>query len=524
MRAPSLPRLGDYPAHWARVRPHDNAVVDRGVTTSNAAFEALIDRLAGAMLVAGVRRRDRVAMLATPRLEYLVHFMAAARIGAVWIGLNPRHRLEEFAHVLKDSAPTLLIAMSEIEGRDYRPEIAALRAGPLADTVIVGLDNASDLLPWDAFLERACDRNSLEAAARAVEPDDAALIVYTSGSTGVPKGALISHRAIISSMRIQCEHWWAEPLRVLNNLPINHIGGAVELGCYAIVGGGTNVLMSRFDPVAMPGVLREARVTVLHQVPTMYQLLLDKGRLAPADTASLQALIWSGAPAPAGLITVLRRHCPHLFTAFGMTETCGEILYMPAGASDAELALGVGLPDPAIPIRLGEPDGSGPAKGPSGEIQIRGETCMSGYLGRPEETAAAFTQDGWLRTGDIGEVGPDGLYRISGRLREMYKSGGYNVYPREVEQVIERYPGVAMAAVVGVPDPIYGEIGHAWVLPDAAAGEPAPDAQALEAFCRAHLANYKVPKQFHVRTELPMLPIHKLDKAQLRVWSIAEPA
>ena len=144
---------------------------------------------------------------------------------------------------------------------------------------------------------------------------------------------------------------------------------------------------------------------------------------------------------------------------------------------------------------------------------------MSGYLGLPEATAAAYTADGWLRTGDIGERQPDGYYRITGRLREMFKSGGYNIYPREIELVLEKHPGVEMAAVVSLPDPVYNEIGHAWVL--VRAGDPrAPNAEELLVLCREQLANYKVPKLIHVREDLPMLPIHKLDKVALRQWSL----
>jgi len=521
-RTPALGRVADYPAHWARTRPAADAVVEGAVTTSHAVFEHLIRRAAAALLDAGVQRGDRVAMLSTPRLEHLVLFMASLRIGAVWLGLNPRYRVDELAHVLKDAQPRVVLAMLTIEGRDYREDLAELQAAACAGTTWLALDDdAPGFLGWGAVLASVQPQYlaRLNAAAAEVSTDDPALIVYTSGSTGAPKGAMLSHRSIVSSARIQCEHWWAEPLRVLNNLPINHIGSAVELACHAIVGGGTNVLMARFDPVAMPGVIREQGVTVIHQVPTMYQLLLEKGRPAPADLSSLQALIWSGAPAPRSLIEQLRAYCANHFTAYGMTETGGEVLYTPAGASDEMLSLSVGLPVPQIPLRLGRLDGSGPSEESSGEIQIQGPTMMSGYLGLPEVTAQAFTADGWLRTGDIGERRPDGSYRITGRMREMYKSGGYNVYPREVELVIERHPGVAMAAVVSVPDPLYGEVGHAWILPSK---QPLA-ASDLEAFCRQHLANYKVPKRFHVRAELPMLAIQKLDKVALQKLSADGP-
>ncbi len=529
-RTPEFPRLADYPAHWARTRPGGDAVVEGGVVTSHAAFEHLIQRVAAAMLAAGVHRGDRVAMLSTPRLEHLAHFMAAARIGAVWLGLNPRYRLDELSHVVGDAQPSLVVVMPTIEGRDYRADFAELRAGPLAETCLVALDATDELaaagaglMTWGDFLKAGAQvpPAAVDAAAAKTSPDDVALIVYTSGSTGVPKGAMLSHRSMVTSARIQCEHWWAEPFRLLNNMPINHIGGAVQLAGQAFVAGGTQVLMPRFDPAALPRVIREQQVSLIHQVPTMYQLLLEKGQPTPGDLASLQGVIWSGAPAPPSLIAQLRRFCPRLFTSFGMTETGAEVLYTPENTPDKMLSLSVGLPVPQIPLRLGKVDGSGPADGDSGELQIQGPTVMSGYFKQPQATAEAFTADGWLRTGDIGERLANGHYRITGRLREMYKSGGYNVYPREVERVIERHPGVAMAAVVSAADPVYGEVGHAWILLDPDEGVQA-DAASVEALCRQHLANYKVPKRFHLRRELPMLPIHKLDKVTLRAWSMQD--
>jgi acyl-CoA synthetase (AMP-forming)/AMP-acid ligase II len=517
-RTPELPRLADYPAHWARLRPAGEAVVDGGRVRDWVGFERDISQVARALLAAGVQSGDRVAMLAAPCLEHLLLFMAAARVGAIWLGLNPRYRLDELRHVLCDAQPRVVVAMLDIEGRDYRPEfreLQAVRAGPQAAAAWVALASTGEgLQPWEAFVAAGRDvpEATLDRAVQAVEPDDVALIVYTSGSTGVPKGAMLSHRAIVTTARIQCEHWWAEPFRILNNMPINHVGGAVQIACHAIVAGGANLLMPRFDPVALPAFIRERRVSVTHQVATMYQLLLDRGQPSLEQLAPLQVLIWSGAPAPRSLVQALRRFGARLHTSYGQTESGGEVLYTPPQADDEVLSLSVGLPDSRIPLRLGAEDGSGPASGTEGEIQVQGPTLMSGYFGQPEATRAVYTADGWLRTGDIAERRPDGLFRITGRLKEMFKSGGYNVYPREVELVLERHPGVAMAAVVGVPDAVYGEVGHAWVQPS----DPALSTAALEAHCRAHLANYKVPKRFHLQDELPMLPIGKVDRVALR--------
>ncbi|MDV3219881.1 class I adenylate-forming enzyme family protein [Intrasporangium sp.] len=518
-RTPALDRIGDYPAYFARHTPHADAVVTPSDVLSYEAFDGEINELARAMLAQGVRRGDRVAILAPPSPVHLAHFMAAARIGAAWVGLNPRHTSDELEVVLRDAAPRLVVVTPEYDGRDYRETFGAFAEGCLADAVVVSLGGAArGLTGWRDVLAtgQSVTDDALAAAVAEVTADDTVAIVYTSGTTGTPKGAMLSHRSVVTTARIQCAHWWAQPLRILNNLPINHIGGAVQIACHALVAGGANVLMERFDPVALPTVVRDRGVTVIHQVPTMYQLLLDRGAPTDEDFASVQVLIWSGAAASRPLVERLRRFCDRLYTSYGQTETGGEVLYSPEGAGDEELVDWVGLPDPRIEVRVAPQAEDDPPS--AGELQVRGPTVMTGYWGRPEDTAATVTDDGWLRTGDLAEVGPDGRLRIVGRLRDMFKSGGYNVYPREVEQVLELHPGVSTAAVLGVPDPMFGEVGEAWVLTISDAISP----RDLDAHCRAHLANYKVPKTFHLRRDLPLLPVGKIDKVALRALSRPE--
>jgi acyl-CoA synthetase (AMP-forming)/AMP-acid ligase II len=353
----------------------------------------------------------------------------------------------------------------------------------------------------------------LHAACTAVKPEDAALIVYTSGSTGSPKGALLSHRAIVRTCREQCAHWWAEPFRILGNLPINHVGMAVQGSCQALVAGGTLVFMERFQPDRMPDVIARDNVTIIHQVATMYQIMLDRDGFDPDKLRSLQKIIWSGAPAPLDLIARLREITPHLHTSYGSTEVGGEVLFTVEGADDETLATTVGYPPDEYRVRLADEAGTPVADGDSGEIQVRSDTVMNGYFDRTGDTEAAFTPDGWLRTGDVGQRRPQGDYRIVGRIKEMFKSGGYNIYPREIELAIEAHPGVAAAAVIAVPDPVFVEVGRAYLLAEKGI---VLDPHEIERHCRERLSNYKVPKSFEIRTELPMLPIGKIDKKALQ--------
>ncbi len=422
--------------------------------------------------------------------------MATARIGAIWLGLNPKATYDELAYQVADAEPRLLFTISEFEGRDHLADCQRLCREHASLEAVFPIGDGQ-------LFESNIDQDTWLTALDAVVPDDPALIVYTSGSTGQPKGALLTHRGIVATGRIQCHHWWAEPFRILNNIPINHVGGAVQLAGQAIVAGGVNVLMARFRPDEIPALIAREGVTVIHQVSAMYQMIMDRGEPENHDLSSLQALIWSGSACSGDQVAQLRAWCTNLFTSYGQTEVGGEVLFTAPGAGDEVLTSTVGYPTYGIEVRLAD----------GGELQVRGATVMAGYWRRPEATFEAFTADGWLRTDDILAKDSDGAFRIAGRLKEMFKSGGYNVYPREIEIVLEGHPGVAIAAVVAVDDSVYAEVGHAYVQPETGT---TLDIAGLEALCREKLANYKVPKRFILRHTLPTLPVGKVDKAKLR--------
>jgi acyl-CoA synthetase (AMP-forming)/AMP-acid ligase II len=249
------------------------------------------------------------------------------------------------------------------------------------------------------------------------------------------------------------------------------------------------------------------------QVPTMFQLTLDDPGFDPGMVACVQEIAWSGAMAPENLVRRLHALGPPLSSFYGMTETVGSVCYSDAGASLPDLARTIGRPDPRYDVRIADAEGSAAPRGEAGEIQVRGDFLMLGYLNNAEATREAFTTDGWLRTGDLAIEEPDGQFRLIGRLREMFKSGGYNVYPKEVETVLESHPAVGLSAVVATPDPLYGEVGTAFLVCNAGA---AVDDALLRSHCRERLANYKIPKRFHVLDVMPMLPIGKVDRAELR--------
>jgi acyl-CoA synthetase (AMP-forming)/AMP-acid ligase II len=276
------------------------------------------------------------------------------------------------------------------------------------------------------------------------------------------------------------------------------------------VSGGTTIFMESFDPAQCLALMQAERVSVWGSVPSVFQMQLGLPNFDDYDLSAVQMILWEGAAMPAELITRLLRICPRLATNYGMTETTSAITIVEPTNDEDVLAHSVGYAFPGVEVRLADSDGREPADGTAGEVQARSRLNLLGYWRRPDATAEAFTADGYFKTGDLAVRRPDGRYRIVGRLKEMYKSGGYNVYPREIEATLERHPAIALAAVVATPDPLWDEVGVAYVVP-----REATTAAELERHCRAHLANYKVPKRFVIADELPLLPIGKVDKRAL---------
>jgi acyl-CoA synthetase (AMP-forming)/AMP-acid ligase II len=421
--------------------------------------------------------------------------------------LNPRYRLPELQHCLVDSSPTILLA----RGRPL--EIDALRASCASLEQVVLFDDAISIA---TFLDRgnSIGAQQLEHARSAVESRDPCLLVYTSGSTGAPKGALLHHAGIIDFAMLCHSLWPLTPHRVINYFPINHIGSIVDCMMPCLAAGGTQIMLEQFDPMVCLELIERERVTLWGSVPSVFQMQLALPDFARFDLSSVQLIAWGGAAMPRETIERLRSICPKLATNYGMTETSSAITMVEPTDDLDILANTVGHPRAGAEVRLVDDRNRPVPVGRPGEIQVRSPCNFLGYWQQPDATAAAFTADGFFRTGDLGEQRIDGRLRLIGRLKEMYKSGGYNVYPREVESVLEAHPGVATAAVVSIADPLWQEIGVAYVVPRGSI-----TTQQIEQYCRERLANYKLPKHIVLTSELPLLPIGKVDKRTLRVWA-----
>jgi acyl-CoA synthetase (AMP-forming)/AMP-acid ligase II len=485
----------------ARQSAARDAVVGEGERLSYSQLAQSVDAIACELRRLGLVRGERLALMGTPGPGFLAVLLACGQLGVIWLGLNPAYSVRELAYLLRDAAPRCVcvgagVSPDAMERLKEATALVGMPAWPIR--LAPGVGGALAVLHSQRVLPRCAELDFLP-------PDDAAIIVYTSGTTGRPKGALIAGRGLVEN------GWWLacrcgfEPGRTLIDLPINHIGCVGDLCASSLVAGSTLVFEPRFDAASAVARLRDERITWVGLVPAQYQMLLSQGGLDADSLRSVRHLAWGGAAMPRPLIEYLQAQGPDLFNSYGLTECSGTITITRPGASIDVLSGTVGHPVVDSAARV---DAS---PGEVGEVQIRGPHVFLGYLGRDDATRDAFTPDGWLRTGDLGRLSPAGL-QLVGRTHDRFKSGGYNVDPREIEAVVESMPGVELCAVVAITDPLWGEVGIAFVQ-----GHPEQlGARELEHHCREQLANYKVPKRFIVRSQLPLLPVGKVDKQALR--------
>ncbi|MGB3067229.1 MAG: class I adenylate-forming enzyme family protein [Ottowia sp.] len=497
MQIPKLPRADSYLAHYARTQPDIDAWIDSERRISYANAHAWVDQISRALLAAGLLQGERVAVYGKPSADFMALFLAISSVGCIYVGLNPKYTERELSVIVDDCEPVLVFNLLDADPEHaQKVNDLASRHGTMRCVPAIALP--SFLLEGESV-----PTARLEEARATVQPKDVALLVYTSGTTGLPKGAQLTHRGVtfIGPITSDPTHFGVQgPGRTLCNLPINHVGCVVDICTNNLIAGATLVFQPDFDPVAMLTAIEEHKLTSIGGVPVMFLALANTSQFQSTDYSSLQKVILAGNPPPMPLVQLLQKvmKCA-VFNGYGLTEAMGFSTFTQAEDSAEVVAGTVGQFAPQIEWRIAD-----------GEIQMRGDWLFAGYFRRPEATAEAFTEDGWFKTGDLAEVTPQQNIRLVGRSKEMFKSGGYNVYPLEIEQALESIEGVAMAIVVPVPDDSYVEVGYAFVV-----GHAVTDGS-LKAQLRARLANYKIPKHLEVVGTLPMLPIGKVDRIALK--------
>lgn len=508
----SCRRIHDLVASHAEAIPDRTAAVDGEVRLTYAELDSRVDQIARALVAAGIEPGDRVATMVPPSLEFWLTYLASVSIGATWMGLNPRYQLPEYEYLLADATPRLVFSVTDYEGRPYCAELQSV--GPAVGHFVSFGPAVGRAASFDEFLAAGAQVSDDELARRRAEidPEDIAVIVYTSGTTGRPKGAMLSHRAIMAACL--CNLCWMDDglESTISVAPINHVGALNNVCMNVFAYGGKIVFHHRVDLLAIAEITAREKLTYLVAGPTSFAMFAAQPDQGAERLGHYKLIVFGGGATAEALLKPVHSTGVLMYNVYGQTETCGIVTATDHGASTKVMAETFGRALPGATIRIGDERGNALPVGTPGEIQVAGPYCMSGYFNRPEATAEAFTSDGYLRTGDIGVEHPDGNFSFVGRLKEMFKSGGYNIYPVEIELALNEHPAVKLAAVLPVEHPVFQEVGHAFVETE----DSTLDADALREFLKPLLANYKIPKSFSFEPELPKLPNSKIDKQALK--------
>lgn len=515
---------GTLPNHEALVYTHTG----RRWTFRTLNEEARL--IARGLLAAGVKPGDRVAVWATNVPEWIILQFALAKIGAILVTVNTALRAHEIEYLLRQSESSTLVTIGGFRSVNYLDELrsaGAIGSGDarrgrlphLQRVVFIGSECPEGLIPFDdlrtaAGAVPAADVDALE---KAVGLDDVINMQYTSGTTGFPKGVMLSSRNIVNN-----GYWLAEGLgltpadRLCLSVPLFHCFGCVIGVLGAFTHGACLCPVESFDARRVLETIDRERCTTLFGVPTMFLAELEDPEFARFDLTSLRTGVMAGAPCPEPLMrkVIDVMHLPEMTIAYGLTEASPGITQTPRHASIEERTQTVGRALPEVEVRIVDPATERDvATGERGELWARGYVVMKGYYNMPEQTAAAITPDGWLRTGDQATIDASGNVRITGRIKDLIIRGGENIAPKEVEDALRQHPAVLDVSVYGIASEFFGEEVAAAIR--ARPGEPR-DPAALIAFCEEQLARFKVPRYIRFVDAFPMTASGKIQKFRLR--------
>jgi fatty-acyl-CoA synthase len=500
--------------------PRHEALVDvpSGERWSYQQLSGMVDRVATSLLGMGIAKGDRVGIWSPNCAEWVFVQYATAKIGAILVNVNPAYRSHELEYVLNQSGIRLLIAAPSFKSSDYAAMIEEVRdrCAPLEDVVLLGSDR------WSEVASVEVDEEALTARAGTLCFDDPINIQYTSGTTGFPKGATLSHHNILNNgFFVGNLLGYTDKDRVCVPVPFYHCFGMVMGNLGATSNGATIVIPApAFDPAATLQAVQSERCTSLYGVPTMFVAELGLPDFASYDLSSLRTGIMAGAPCPVEVMkrVVAEMHMTEVTIMYGMTET-SPVSTMTRRSDDIEHRVStVGTVMPHVEVQIVDPDtGLTSPRGTAGELCTRGYSVMLGYWDAPEQTAEAIDTAGWMHTGDLATMDDDGFVAIVGRIKDMVLRGGENIYPREVEEFLYRHPAIADVQVIGVPDAKYGEELMAWVClrPDASL-----TIDELRGFCDGKLAHFKIPRYLHLCDSFPMTVTGKVRKVEMREQAV----
>ena len=525
--------LGEQIDKTCEAYPENEAIVFNDQRINYREYQTIINKLAKGLMALGVEKEDKVALWISNRPEFVISQLAIAKIGAVMVPLNTRYKSHEVKYILKHSDATTLIMMDNFLGIEFFPileevfptladnEPGKLKSEelPLMRNVIcIGEKNYDGTMKLNDVIENKSKKitdQQLRERQKSVDGDYIAMLPYTAGTTGFPKGVMISHNNILRHMDNNATLLNVnENDRLIVYLPLFHVFGSIVNVGIATIRGACLVLQEYFDPEESLKIIEKEKVTVIMGVPTMYHMQITHKNFEKYDVSSVKVGELGASTIPVELAkAIVEKMCPKLMSGYGMTEASSTISGTRFGDDLELVATTVGKAFPETELKIADPEtGETLPAGEQGEFLTRGFHIMKGYYKDPEATAKAIDKDGWLHTGDLGVMLENGYFKFVGRLKEMFISGGFNVYPPEIENFLFSHPKIKQVYVIGVPDKVMGEVGMAFVeLND----EVTCTKEELIDYCKGKIANFKVPKYFEFTKEFPMTASGKVQKFKL---------
>jgi fatty-acyl-CoA synthase len=503
--------VGDILGRRAIYSPDSLAVVDAGKVPHRSFTYSELNNRANRLANwlrdgAGIRKGDRVAILAHDGVEHLDVFFACGKLGAIDVPLNWRLHWRELVELVRDTTPTVLIYSDE-----FSDSVANILKHTDSIHHILHVDEKG--LPNSRYFEKTLSDSVLRpVTTEGITEEDIACLIFTGGTTGIPKAAQISHRMIAWNTLNTVIHDLRHGDVTVNTFPMFHSGGLLVYTLPLLILGGTVVLTRRFIPEQVLNLIQEYAATVYAGVPTTYQMLLTASNWHEADLSSLRFCTSGGAPLPVKLVKDFEAQKGIQFKqGFGMSEF-GPGVFALAAEDAIRKAGSIGRPNFFVDAKIVTDDGDELPAGEVGELVLRGPSLSSGYLNHPEASQTVLDAEGWFHTGDLAKRDNEDYFYIVDRKKDLYISGGENIYPSEIESVLNQHPDVVLCAVVGVPDEQWGEVGKAFVVLQEGSSATAND---LIAHLQHHLAGYKVPQMIEFVDSLPISAAGKVLKRDL---------
>ncbi|TAA69106.1 AMP-binding protein [Planomicrobium okeanokoites] len=532
--------VGEVVRERATLHPDTEAYVypEHNIRKTYKEFDEETDRLAKAFMGIGIEKGEHVAIWSDNKREWLLSQFATGKMGGVLVTVNTSYQSSELEYLLKQSDSTTLILGEEFKGNNYIdiintvcPELKESRKGeidsavlPKFKRVIVMSENQyPGIFTWsefEAFADRVSDEQ-LEERFQSMDPDDVINIQYTSGTTGFPKGVMLTHLNVVNNGKLVGDTMnLTEHDRLCIPVPFFHCFGCVLGTMAAVTHSTTMVIAEQFEPKRVLQMVQDEKCTGLHGVPTMFIAELNHPDFASFDTSTLRTGIMAGSPCP---IEVMKKvisdmGASEITIAYGQTESSPVITQTRADDDIEKRVSTVGKPHAEVEVKIIDPaTGETVPAGVPGELCTRGYHIMKGYYQNEEATRNAIDPEGWLHTGDIAVEDEDGYIAITGRIKDMVIRGGENIYPREIEEFLYSHYAIQDVQVVGVPDPKYGEELMAWII--LKEGESL-DAEELRDYCTGKISRHKIPRYFEFTKEYPMTASGKIQKFKLRELSV----